>query len=359
MIKACVPLLACAALAVPCFAEEPLMCFGNEPSWKVDLTTPGVAKAAVLGEETKTYRGGATRNELLKETLWRGSPDAGRDLVVFLSDKPCSDGMSDVVHPVTARVSFSDLRFFAGCCRIVGGGGGGGGGAAAGAAALHANAWRLQRLPGKDGTHLAAARQPLTIRFEAGRVSGFSGCNRLVGSYTVEGDIVTLSQLAGTMMACPEPEMALEAAFRAALVGPLRYSVAGERLTLTPASGEPLVLVAEVQGLDGDWKVSGFNNGRDAVVGLSGEAPIALSFGKGAVSGNAGCNTFRGAYVVDGTGVKIGPLAATRKACAEELMKQEREFLAALESAVNWTVEGDALDMHRRDGQRALTAQRR
>jgi heat shock protein HslJ len=161
------------------------------------------------------------------------------------------------------------------------------------------------------------------------------------------------------MMACPEPAMALEGAFRAALGGPLRYSVAGDRLTLKRASGEPLVLVAEVQRLDGDWKVSGFNNGRDAVVGLAGDAPITLSFEKAAVSGNAGCNTFRGGYVVDGKGVKIGPLGATRMACAEDLMKQEREFLAALESAVKWAVEGDTLDMHRADGQRALTAQRR
>ncbi len=354
MTKACASLVACVVLAGPSFAEPPLMCFGNEPSWKVDLTTPGVAKAAVMGEEAKTYRGGATRNEVSKETLWRGSPDAGRDLVVFLSDKPCSDQMSDVVHPVTARVSFPDLRFLAGCCRVVGGGG-----AAAGTAALTGNTWRLQGLPGKDAKALGAAGRPLTMRFEAGRVSGFSGCNRLVGSYAVEHDVVTFSQLAGTMMACPEPAMALEGAFRAALGGPLRYSVTGDRLALKPVSGEPLVFVAEVQALDGTWQVNGFNNGRDAVVGLSGKTPIVLSFEKGAVSGDAGCNTFRGAYVVDGKAVKIGPLAATRKACAEDVMKQEREFLAAIDSAVTWAVEGDTLDMHRADGQRALMALRK
>lgn len=358
MIKACATLVACVVLAAPSFAEEPLMCFGNEPSWKIDLTTPGVARAAVMGEETKTYRGGATRNEVLKETLWRGSPDAGRDLVVFLSDKACSDQMSDVVHPVTARASFPDGRFFAGCCRVVAGGGGGGG-AAVVASALQANAWRLESLPGKDGKDLAAVRPPLTMRFEAGRVSGFSGCNRLVGSYTVEGDVVTLSQLAGTMMACPEPAMALEGAFRAALAGPLRYSVAGDKLSLKPASGEPLVFAAQAQRLDGDWKVSGFNNGRDAVVGLAGDAPITLSFGKGAISGNAGCNTFRGGYTVDGQSVKIGPLASTRMACPDPVLKQEREFLAALESAVKWSVEGDTLDMHRQDGQRAVMASRK
>jgi heat shock protein HslJ/uncharacterized membrane protein len=358
MIKACAPLVACVVLAAPSFAEEHLMCFGNEPSWKVDLTTPGVAKAAALDEETKTYRGGATRNEVLKETLWRGSPDAGRDLVVFLSEKACSDQMSDVVHPVTARASFPDGRFFAGCCRVVGGAGAAGG-AATGVAPLQGRSWRLESLPGKDGKALGAARQPLTMRFEQNRVSGFSGCNRFTGAYEVEGGVVTISQLAGTMMACPEPAMVLESAFRAALGTPLRYAFEGIRLTLKPTSGEPLVFVAEAQKLDGDWRVSGFNNGRDAVVGLAGDAPITLSFEKGSVSGNAGCNTFRGAYTVDGQGVKLGPLAATRMACPDPLMKQEREFLAALESAVKWAIEGDTLDMHRADGQRAVMASRK
>jgi heat shock protein HslJ len=358
MNKVCAALAACVVLAAPSFAEEPLVCFGSEPSWKVDLTTPGVAKAEVLGEEAKTYRGGATRNEVLKETLWRGSPDAGRDLVVFLSDKACSDQMSDVVHPVTARASFPDGRFFAGCCRVVGGPGAAGG-VATGTPPLHGRSWRLESMPGQDGKALGAARQPVTMRFEQNRVSGFSGCNRFTGSYAVDGDVLTLSQLAGTMMACPEPAMALEAAFRAALGTPLRYAFEGIRLSLKPASGEPLVFVAEAQKLDGDWKVSGFNNGRDAVVGLAGDAPITLSFEKGSVSGNAGCNTFRGAYVVDGQGVKIGPLALTRMACPDPLMKQEREFLAALESAVKWAIEGDTLDMHRADGQRALMASRK
>jgi heat shock protein HslJ len=197
------------------------------------------------------------------------------------------------------------------------------------------------------------------MRFEQNRVSGFSGCNRFTGSYSVDGDVLTLSQLAGTMMACPEPAMALESALRAALGTPLRYAFAGIRLSLKPASGDPLVFVAEAQTLDGDWKVTGFNNGRDAVVGLAGDAPITLSFEKGGVSGNGGCNTFRGGYTVDGQSVKIGPLASTRMACPDPAMRQEREFLAALESAVKWSVEGDTLDMHREDGQRALMASRK
>ena len=37
-------------------------------------------------------------------------------------------------------------------------------------------------------------------------------------------------------------------------------------------------------------------------------------------------------------------------------MQQEREFLAALESAKRWTISGGMLDVHRADGERVLNA---
>ena len=98
--------------------ERPLICFGNEPSWGVDLATAGSACLSFPGEEGLTYRGAIVRNEPLREGMWRGTSSAGRDLVVFLRDGACSDGMSDTTHPVSARVSLPDGRFLAGCCRI-------------------------------------------------------------------------------------------------------------------------------------------------------------------------------------------------------------------------------------------------
>jgi heat shock protein HslJ len=37
-------------------------------------------------------------------------------------------------------------------------------------------------------------------------------------------------------------------------------------------------------------------------------------------------------------------------------MAQERDFLAALESAATWALDGGRLDVHRADGERAFTA---
>jgi heat shock protein HslJ len=334
-------------------AESPLICFGNEPSWSVDLTVPGTARVVIPDEAPVSYRGARTRNAPLREEIWRGTSDAGRDLVAFLREVACSDNMSDKLHPVIARVSLPDGRFLAGCCRIPAASG-----VSATDKALEGVTWRLSGFGSKGPEIPADSSRPVTARFEAGRVSGFSGCNTFTGSYKVEGDRVMLGQLAGTMMACPAPETAIESAFRAAFSGAVRYAIRADQLALHAESGAMLAFAAEpAPRLEGvTWDVTGFNNNRSAVVGLVAETRITLSFDQGAVSGNAGCNTFRAPYATDGNRVKIGPAVTTRMACAGERMVQEQAFLAALASAATWRIEGGILDMHRADGERALMA---
>jgi heat shock protein HslJ len=81
-----------------------------------------------------------------------------------------------------------------------------------------------------------------------------------------------------------------------------------------------------------------------------------MSFKDGKVSGSAGCNNFHGTYATEGSKLQLGPLGTTRRACEEPLMTQEREFLAALASATTWSIDGNVLDMHRADGERAIWA---
>ncbi|MGB8435379.1 MAG: META domain-containing protein [Burkholderiales bacterium] len=352
--RVCLAILLASAFPVVALASgSPLICFGNEPSWSVNLTQPGMARVMISDEKPESYRGAGSRNAPLREEIWRGTSDAGRDLVAFLREAACSDNMSDKQHPVIARVSLPDGRFLAGCCRIPTTQG-----ASATDKTLEGVSWRLSGLTDKGSQNLAALPRPVTARFEAGRVSGYSGCNNFVGSYKVDGDGLILGQLAGTMMACPEPQTAIESAFRAAFWGTVRYSIRADQLTLLAESGAVLAFEAEpAPRLEGvTWDVTGFNNNRHAVIGLAGDAPITISFQHEAVSGNAGCNTFRAPYSAEGNRIKIGSAVTTRKACAEERMVQERAFLGALESATTWSLEGGILDMHRADGERALMA---
>ena len=225
-------------------------------------------------------------------------------------------------------------------------------------AALEGAPWQLRELPRIQPSALDRLGRPIMVRFESGRLAGFSGCNNFTGSYALEGDRMAIGPVASTQMACPEPGSAIEQAFHAALKETWRIEVVGDELTAQTDSGETLRFVREAPPrLAGfEWKVTNFNNDRHAVVGVIGQSRLTLAFKDGQVSGSAGCNNFHGSYRTDGDSIQIGPLATTRRACDEPLMTQEREFLSALASAVTWSIDGNVLDMHRADGERAVWA---
>lgn len=115
-------LLVLAALAVArASAAEPppLVCYGNEPSWRLDLAGAG-ARLAPSGEEEKDYAGRYTSLDPLKVHAWRGraAPGTGGEIVSILSEESCNDGMSDQRRPYSARVSLPDGRLLVGCCRL-------------------------------------------------------------------------------------------------------------------------------------------------------------------------------------------------------------------------------------------------
>jgi hypothetical protein len=76
---------------------------------------------------------------------------------------------------------------------------------------------------------------------------------------------------------------------------------------------------------------------------------ITALFTNGQVSGSAGCNTYQGTYrstrAAGRNTIEFGPLATTRMMCDEPLMDQEGLYLAALESATEYTIEGFALSI--------------
>lgn len=78
------------------------------------------------------------------------------------------------------------------------------------------------------------------IRFDAGRVTGEDGCNRLIGPATVDGNALRIGPLAGTRMACLQGQAEADA-FAAALARARRYAIRGEVLELTDTEGATLL----------------------------------------------------------------------------------------------------------------------
>ena len=184
-------------------ADPPLMCFGNEPSWGLALEQPGTAQLRLPDAPPAEYQGTDTRLEPLRERVWRGrlAGGAGSDLVAFLREAECSDGMSDVKHPVVARVSLPDGRFLAGCCRLAATGTPAppavGAAPSTAPTTIEGPLWRLTRLRGQDAQALAGLPTAVTVRFEAGQLQGFDGCNQLVGAYTIDRDLLDLHRADG------------------------------------------------------------------------------------------------------------------------------------------------------------------
>jgi heat shock protein HslJ len=103
------------------------------------------------------------------------------------------------------------------------------------------------------------------------------------------------------------------------------------------------------------WRVSSYNNGAGAVVSVSEATIVTAAFDQAQVSGNGGCNPYSGPYWVSGPNIAIGPLAANQMMCGQPgVMDQEQQFLAALQSAATYQLDGNQLELRRADGALAV-----
>ena len=165
-----------------------------------------------------------------------------------------------------------------------------------------------------------------------------------------------------TLMAGPEPLMAAESAYLKLLEGCDSFQVADGVLTLSTGGNETLIYeAAPAAELSGSaWTVTGYNNGKEAVVGPAEGSVLTLEFGTdGTVAGNSGVNTFRGPFESTDKTVKIGPLSATKMAGEPELMTQEAAYLQALQNATTWSITRGMLDLRDDGGANQITAVRK
>lgn len=88
-------------------------------------------------------------------------------------------------------------------------------------------------------------------------------------------------------------------------------------------------------------------------------APWLEFVAEGRVSGYTGCNLLNGAWKVDGSEVRVGPLVTTKRACAGPEQAIERRVLAALNEQARVTREADRLVFTTPAGERVEFAEAR
>jgi uncharacterized membrane protein len=108
-------------------------------------------------------------------------------------------------------------------------------------------------------------------------------------------------------------------------VYPHTVRVRFEAQTYAGCGGDPLSLLSgEWRAFQGDVEIGTVNISAD-----------------GAVNAHAGCNRMAGTLFVTGEGIAIGPLSATRMACAAPIMAQERALATGLQASTAFNLEQD------------------
>jgi len=169
----------------------PFRASGNEPFWSVEydgwtltISQPG-SKSAPLPAEVA---------ERSAEQTVITSGQGAQAFRLVVRDGVCQDTMSGMPFPQTVRLEHADTTW-QGCGGDPG-------------RLLQGVEWQILTI---DGQTLPAGSPVPTIQFGTdGRLSGFAGCNRFMGSYTLGGEGLSSSQLASTRMACVGPGDALE-----------------------------------------------------------------------------------------------------------------------------------------------------
>jgi heat shock protein HslJ len=109
--------------------------------------------------------------------------------------------------------------------------------------------WRLTEVDGKPVVHYRGTREPhLVLAREGARVTGFSGCNNLSGTYRrSSGDGLVFGPLVMTRMACLSPEAnAVEAGLVKGLDQVAGFRITGTVLELRDRQGEARVRMEAV-----------------------------------------------------------------------------------------------------------------
>ncbi len=101
---------------------------------------------------------------------------------------------------------------------------------------------------GKEAVVSVVNGTTVTAIFSAdGKLSGNAGCNTFNGTYTTDGDKITIGPLATTRMACEQAVMDQETAYLNALANAATYSLGKGTLELRDASGALQVDYVEAQ----------------------------------------------------------------------------------------------------------------
>lgn len=112
---------------------------------------------------------------------------------------------------------------------------------------IEGRAWKLKTLEGKEMSDLNLQKDVyFMLNSKENRVSGFAGCNSMMGGYTLhEGNRIRFTQMGSTMMACPDVTFS-ESDFLKVFELADNYTINNNELSLNVGRRAPLAVFEAV-----------------------------------------------------------------------------------------------------------------
>ena len=193
----------------PVTASAPFRATGNEPSWRLDIGSAEMTLLTNFGQDrlvaatpTAQVSGGTTK--------YVTRTDQG-ELKATIVNQLCVDSMSGMPHPQSVTLVVGG-KTLAGC-----------GGEPA--SLLQGAEWTVVEIGGAP--IIVGSRVTLAFAPDS-RVSGHASCNDFTGAYTLSGEGLAISSVAGTRMMCDAALMDQERRWLDAIGGVQRFSIAAD-----------------------------------------------------------------------------------------------------------------------------------
>ena len=200
---------------------------------------------------------------------------------------------------------------------------------------------------GIEGATLVPGTQ-VRLTFAGDDLNASGGCNMMGGTYAIDGDRLTTSQLFMTEMACEDARQQQDE-WLARFLGAVTFTIDGDTLTLTDGTVRLTLLDKGVatpdQPLEGtSWVLDGIVSG-DAVSSVPSGVTAAIQIADGRVQVNTGCNTGGGMAAFTQSSITFGPISLTKMACPPDVMGVEIAVMAVLSGTVGYAIDADALTL--------------
>lgn len=208
--------------------------------------------------------------------------------------------------------------------------------------------WELDTLRDpNNNTQLEIPTQTkITLLMSESKASGNSGCNNYMGSYVLDGNEISFSQMGSTMMFCGEEIGEIEGLYLSNLQIVKKFTSDENNLIFYNEENQEILNYSKSKTAtleNQDWKATMVNNGKEAVVGIPEDISVTARFDNGTVFGSSGCNNYNGSYELDGNNIKFGEIASTMMYCEGPASEVESNYLIALQNTDNFVFENGRL----------------